>query len=129
MSPKRVWAFNITFSAVFCIALIVLASLHFIDMAMSVTFGLILLIFSLIMYFRQDSDRFRQDERIRRLNLRATNLSWLLTLIGVSALYWLDHLKMLVLSPAQIYLALLLFMPYSFLLLALIFRKSGDVGE
>ena len=130
MSPKRIVTINNIFFIVSSCAVLLLAILRLIDITMAITFVLVLLVSGVTMgILGKPNSRFRTDERIRRLNSRALGLSHSLTLFGVATLYLLDHYKIFSLSSAQILLALIVFMPYSFLLIAFILRRFGDVNE
>ena len=130
MSNKRLWVINISVAVVASAAMILLAIRRVIDFPAAITFGIVLLACTLLMYFAQrKNNNFRPDERIKRVNRRAMAFSWSLTVVGVSVLFWLDHFKVLMLSAAQLYTTLLLFMPYSFIILAFILRRVGDLRE
>ena len=73
--------------------------------------------------------RFTQDERVRKLWLRASNLSWGLTVFGVSILISLNQLKVFSMTYAQLLSALVMFMPYSMLIIRLILGRFGEKSE
>jgi len=127
---KRMWAINFIFLTLCSGALVLLAILRLIEMTTAITFGTILLVFALFMYFRQRSNtRFRPDERIRRITTRAMGLSFQLSVFVVVAFYFLDYSKVLILSSAQILTALMLFMSFSYFVIVLILRRFGDISE
>ena len=130
MSNRKSWVIAILLAALVSAASLILAALRFIDMASAISIVTVMLVSTLVMYLRErKSANFMLDERIRRINSRAMGLSWWLTIFGVAALYWLDRLEVLSLSVAQVYGALLVFMPYSFLIITFILRRVGDVRE
>jgi hypothetical protein len=130
MSPKRMVIVNNVLFVVLALAAIPLAILRIMDMTMAITFVLVLLVAGIFMGFLgKPSSRFKTDERVRRINSRAAALSYSITQIGICALYLLDHYKVFNISSAQILLGLVIFMPYSFLLIAFILRRFGDIKE
>ncbi len=89
-----------------------------------------LLVFAAIMtgYFimTKPGGRFPQDERIQKLWLRASNLSWGLTLYGVCILIFLDQIKVFSMTYQQLLAYLPMFMTYSMFIIRFILGRLGE---
>jgi uncharacterized membrane protein len=117
-------------AVVFTILVVVLSVYHVLDLVSSVTAILVMLI-ALVGYqiVRRPGSRFAPDERIRRIDSRATVWSWTLTLTGVSLLFIMDRFRVFSITYGQLLVALVIFMPYSKLLTRVVLRRMPDVRE
>ena len=58
--------------------------------------------------------RKKPDEKTKRLDAYARNLSWVSTVFFLSVWYWIDLLKIVTLSSDQLIMGILLFLVYSY---------------
>jgi len=77
---------------------------------------------------RHGEEASKGDERTRKIGAWAASYSWFLTLLALSVLYWLLHLKVISLSPEDVAASLMLFMAFSLILFRWVLSRKGDVS-
>jgi hypothetical protein len=95
--------------------------------AATTAFGLIYVLQSVRMK-RNGEDALRGDERTRRIGAWAASYSWFLTLLALSALFWLIHLKAVALGPEDVAASMMLLMVFSLLFFRWMLSRKGDVA-
>jgi hypothetical protein len=130
MNPRTSLLVTLATAVLFTVLLVVLSVYHVLDLASSITAILVMLI-ALAGYqlVRKPGSRFAPDERIRRIDSRATVWSWTLTLTGVSLLFIMDRFRVFSITYGQLLVAIVIFMPYSKLLTRALLRRMPDVRE
>jgi hypothetical protein len=86
----------------------------------------ILMVMVLITFFRlRNPEKYKSDERLEKLSSRATAWSWLLTLILVTVLYWLQSLEYIAITGTGIITLVFFVMVISQVWFRLYFFKKG----
>lgn len=114
----------------YAIVVAVLSAYHVLDFTSSVL--MILVMISILVGYQiavRPGGRFAPDERMKRMDARATVWSWILTLYGASILFFMDTFHLYSLTYSQLPFILVLFMPCSKLLTRLILSRLPDVSE
>ncbi len=75
------------------------------------------------------SINMKPDERTKRLNAYAVNLSWFFTLCFLSVLYFIDQLKIMDLCSEHVIALVLFFMAYSYWIIKFLVSGRSDVAE
>ena len=105
------------------------AAFHMFDMSISIfliNLGLILFVITAFRLFRQGGLPDR-DERTKKLAAYGITYSWLLTLILIAVLYWVEYFKMVELTVGGVLGILLIFMSISANIFRWHFMQKGDV--
>jgi hypothetical protein len=106
------------------IILIVLGLFHILNLKIVIaTIGWVLAIYVF------HSINMRQDERTKRLNAYAVNLSWFFTICFLSVFFFIDQLKIVELSSEHIIGLILFFMAYSYWIIKFVVSGRSDVPE
>jgi hypothetical protein len=75
------------------------------------------------------SINMRQDERTKRLNAYAVNLSWFFTICFLSVFFFIDQLKIVELSSEHVIGLIFFFMAYSYWIIKFVVSGRSDVPE
>jgi hypothetical protein len=105
------------------------AAFHTFDMSVSIfliNLGLILFVITAFRLFRLRGLPDR-DERTKKLAAYGITYSWLLTLILIAVLYWVEYFKMVELTVGGVLGILLIFMSVSANIFRWHFMQKGDV--
>jgi uncharacterized membrane protein len=94
MKRRTSLAVTIAAGAVFLVVAVLLSGFYLVDLETAVI-AAVVMIAVLVGYqlATRPSSRFFPDERIRRIDSRATVWSWVFTLCGVSLLFLMDHFR------------------------------------
>ena len=74
------------------------------------------------------SDDLEKDERTQKLGAYAISYSWLLTLVFLAILFWVDYVGLLVLSVQAVLVSAILLMGLSARLFQWYLFRQGDVA-
>ncbi|KKG12046.1 hypothetical protein [Methanosarcina sp. 2.H.A.1B.4] len=105
------------------------AAFHTFDMSISIfliNLGLILFIITAFRLFRLRGLPDR-DERTKKLAAYGITYSWLLTLVLIAVLYWVEYFKLVELTVGGVLGILLIFMSISANVFRWHFMQKGDV--
>ncbi|KKG12878.1 hypothetical protein EO98_03035 [Methanosarcina sp. 2.H.T.1A.6] len=105
------------------------AAFHTFDMSISIfmiNLGLILFIITAFRLFRLGGLPDR-DERTKKLAAYGITYSWLLTLVLIAVLYWVEYFKLVELTVGGVLGILLIFMSISANVFRWHFMQKGDV--
>ncbi|WP_048133241.1 MULTISPECIES: hypothetical protein [unclassified Methanosarcina] len=105
------------------------AAFHTFDMSISIfliNLGLILFIITAFRLFRLRGLPDR-DERTKKLAAYGITYSWLLTLVLIAVLYWVEYFKLIELTVGGVLGILLIFMSISANVFRWHFMQKGDV--
>jgi hypothetical protein len=91
-----------------------------------VNIGLIIFIVTVFRLFRQGELPDR-DERTKKLAAYGITYSWLLTLVLIALLYWVEYFKLIELNAGNVLGILLIFMSVSAYVFKWYFMQKGDV--
>jgi len=92
-----------------------------------VTIGLVTIAVVVMRYWRF-RDELESDERTKKLGAYGLSYSWLLTLIFLAILFWVDYLGLLALPVGGVLLVTILLMALSARLFQWYFFRQGDVA-
>ena len=92
-----------------------------------VTIGLVTIAVVVMRYWRF-RDELESDERTKKLGAYGLSYSWLLTLIFLAVLFWVDFLGLLTLPVGGVLLVTILLMALSARLFQWYFFRQGDVA-
>lgn len=92
-----------------------------------VTIGLVTIAVVVMRYWRF-RDELESDERTKKLGAYGLSYSWLLTLIFLAILFWVDYLGLLALPVGGVLLVTILLMALSARLFQWYFFRRGDVA-
>lgn len=91
-----------------------------------INLGLIIVILTIVRSFRQGELPDR-DERTKKLAAYGITYSWLLTLVLIAVLYWVEYFKLVGLNASNVLGILLIFMSISAYVFKWYFMQKGDV--
>ena len=92
-----------------------------------VTIGLVTIAVVVMRYWRF-RDELESDERTKKLGAYGLSYSWLLTLIFLAVLFWVDYLGVLALTVDSVLLSTILLMGLSARIFQWYFFRQGDVA-
>ena len=92
-----------------------------------VTVGLVT-IAVVVMRHRRFRDDLESDERTKKIGAYGLSYSWLLTLVFLAILFWVDYLGLLTLPAGDVLLVTILLMGVSARLFQWYFFRQGDVA-
>ncbi|MFY1643388.1 hypothetical protein ACK11Z_06565 [Methanoculleus bourgensis] len=92
-----------------------------------VTIGLVTIAVVVMRYWRF-RDELESDERTKKLGAYGLSYSWLLTLIFLAILFWVDYLGLLALPVGGVLLVTILLMALSARIFQWYFFRRGDVA-
>ncbi|BBL69353.1 hypothetical protein [Methanoculleus chikugoensis] len=127
---KRRYAIQIAAGAVLSAAGILLPFLVGGTEALSsilVTIGLVTLAVAVVRYWRF-RDEPEKDERTQKIGAYAISYSWLLTIVFLAILFWVDYLRLLALTVESVLLSAILLMGLSARLFQWYLFRQGDVA-
>lgn len=91
-----------------------------------INLGLIIVILTIVRSLRQGELPDR-DERTKKLAAYGITYSWLLTLVLIAVLYWVEYFKLVGLNASNVLGILLIFMSISAYVFKWYFMQKGDV--
>lgn len=127
---KRRYAIQMTAGAVIGVLGLVLPFLVGGTEALSsilVTIGLVILAVAAVRHWRF-RDEPEKDERTQKIGAYGISYSWLLTLVFLAVLFWVDYLGVLVLTAETVLLATILLMGISARIFQWYLFRQGDVA-
>ncbi|KUL04934.1 MAG: hypothetical protein XE10_0285 [Methanoculleus marisnigri] len=92
-----------------------------------VTIGLVILAVAAVRHWRF-RDEPERDERTQKIGAYGISYSWLLTLVFLALLFWVDYLGVLALTVESVLLATILLMGLSARIFQWYFFQQGDVA-
>ncbi|MCK8518776.1 hypothetical protein [Methanoculleus sp. 7T] len=92
-----------------------------------VAFGATVLVIA-FMQHRRFRDELESDERTKKIGAYGISYSWLLTLVFLAILFWVDYLGLLTLPVGDVLLVTILLMGISARLFQWYFFRQGDVA-
>jgi len=127
---KRTYAVKIGAGVILAVAGIILPFLADGTEALSsvlVTIGLVTVAVTGVQYWRYKDD-LEKDERTQKLGAYAVSYSWLLTMVFLALLFWVDYLGLLVLSVQTVLVSAILLMAFSARIFQWYLFRQGDVA-
>ncbi|WP_332449060.1 hypothetical protein [Methanoculleus sp.] len=127
---KRRYAIQMTAGAVIGVLGLVLPFLVGGTEALSsilVTIGLVILAVAAVRHWRF-RDEPEKDERTQKIGAYGISYSWLLTLVFLAVLFWVDYLGVLALTVESVLLATILLMGLSARIFQWYLFRQGDVA-
>ncbi len=127
---KRRYAVQITAGAVLGAAGVVLPFLMDGTEAISsllVTIGLVILAVAMVRHWRF-RDEPEKDERTQKIGAYGVTYSWLLTIVFLAILFWVDYLGLFALTVESVLLSAILLMGLSARLFQWFLFRQGDVA-
>lgn len=127
---KRRYAVQITAGAVLGAAGVVLPFLMDGTEAISsllVTIGLVILAVAMVRHWRF-RDELEKDERTQKIGAYGVTYSWLLTIVFLAILFWVDYLGLFALTVESVLLSAILLMGLSARLFQWYLFRQGDVA-
>lgn len=92
-----------------------------------VTIGLVILAVAVVRHWRF-RDEPEKDERTQKIGAYGISYSWLLTLVFLALLFWVDYLGVLALTVESVLLATILLMGLSARIFQWYLFRQGDVA-
>lgn len=105
------------------ISIIVLAEISTYTIAITIIFILCIM----ILFTKKMKSAYVRDERTKKLGAFAAAYSWMLTLIVISLIFWIDHLNLYILTVKETVLITGAVMIFSQIFVQLFFMRKGDV--
>jgi len=127
---KRTYAVKIGAGVILAVAGIILPFLADGTEALSsvlVAIGLVTVAVTGVQYWRYKDD-LEKDERTQKLGAYAVSYSWLLTMVFLAFLFWVDYLGLLVLSVQTVLVSAILLMAFSARIFQWYLFRQGDVA-
>lgn len=126
---KKGYTYKLASGIVLMLAGIFSAVFHTFEMTTSIfliNMGLLLFVITALRLLRQGGLPDR-DERTKKLAAYGVTYSWLLTLVLIAVLYWIEYLKLIELTAESVLGILLIFMTISANVFRWYFMQKGDV--
>lgn len=126
---EKIYRYKLVTGITIMLAGMLSAAFHTFDMSISIfliNLGLILFIITAFRLFRLWGLPDR-DERTKKLAAYGITYSWLLTLILIAVLYWVEYFKLVELTVGDVLGILLIFMSISANVFRWHFMQKGDV--
>ncbi|KLK88455.1 hypothetical protein SZ63_05400 [Methanoculleus sediminis] len=95
--------------------------------SLMVTIGLVILAVAVVRHWRF-RDEPERDERTQKIGAYAISYSWLLTIVFLALLFWVDYLGVLALTVEAVLLSAILLMGLSARLFQWYLFRQGDVA-
>ena len=95
--------------------------------SLMVTIGLVILAVAAVRHWRF-RDEPEKDERTQKIGAYAISYSWLLTIVFLAILFWVDYLRLLALTVETVLLSAILLMGLSARLFQWYLFRQGDVA-
>lgn len=92
-----------------------------------VTIGLVILLVAALRHWRF-RDEPEKDERTQKIGAYGISYSWLLTLVFLALLFWVDYLGVIALTVNGVLLAAILLMGFSARIFQWYLFRQGDVA-
>lgn len=92
-----------------------------------VTIGLVILLVAALRHWRF-RDEPEKDERTQKIGAYGISYSWLLTLVFLALLFWVDYLGVIALTVNGVLLATILLMGFSARIFQWYLFRQGDVA-
>jgi len=92
-----------------------------------VTIGLVILAIAVVRHWRF-RDEPEKDERTQKIGAYGISYSWLLTLVFLALLFWVDYLGVLALTVESVLLSTILLMGISARLFQWYLFRQGDIA-
>ena len=92
-----------------------------------VTIGLVILAVAVVRHWRF-RDELEKDERTQKIGAYGVSYSWLLTIVFLALLFWVNYLGLLALTVETVLLSTILLMGLSARLFQWYFFRQGDVA-
>ena len=125
----KIYRYKLVLGITIMLAGMLSAAFHTFDMSISIfliNLGLILFVITAFRLFRLGGLPDR-DERTKKLAAYGITYSWLLTLILIAVLYWVDYFKLIEITVGGVLGILLIFMSISANVFRWHFMQKGDV--
>jgi len=126
---EKIYRYKLVLGIIIMLAGILSAALHIFETSVSlflINMGLIIFVLTAFRLFRQ-GDLPDRDERTKKLAAYGITYSWLLTLVLIAVLYWVDYFKLVELTTGGVLGILLIFMSISANVFRWYFMQKGDV--
>ena len=126
---EKIYRYKLVLGITIMLAGMLSAAFHTFDMSISIfliNLGLILFVITAFRLFRLGGLPDR-DERTKKLAAYGITYSWLLTLILIAVLYWVDYFKLIKITVGGVLGILLIFMSISANVFRWHFMQKGDV--
>lgn len=126
---EKIYRYKLVLGITIMLAGMLSVAFHMFDMSISIfliNLGLILFVITAFRFFRLGGLPDR-DERTKKLEAYGITYSWILTLILIAVLYWVDYFKMVELTVGDVLGILLIFMSISANVFRWHFMQKGDV--
>jgi len=127
---KRTYAVKIGVGVILAVAGVILPFLVDGTEALSsilVAIGLVTVAVIGVQYWRY-RDNLEKDERTQKLGAYAVSYSWLLTMVFLALLFWVDYLGLFVLSVQAVLVSAILLMAFSARIFQWYLFRQGDVA-
>ncbi|KAF5087083.1 hypothetical protein DSECCO2_50060 [anaerobic digester metagenome] len=92
-----------------------------------VTIGLVILAVAVVRHWRF-RDELEKDERTQKIGAYGVSYSWLLTIVFLALLFWVNYLGLLALTVETVLLSTILLMGLSARIFQWYFFRQGDVA-
>lgn len=131
MRPKKstiiVWIICIPLTALEINGLVWAKKLDSRSLVMTlVTFALVFVAF-FFLFQKRGGEKVEKDERTMRIANRALSYSWMISIMSVSAIMYLEYIEVLRLNVSQVLTIIVMIMAFSSLALRAILNKKGDI--
>ena len=129
MKNIKGYTYKLASGIVLMLAGIFSAVFHTFEMTTSIfliNMGLLLFVITALRLLRQGGLPDR-DERTKKLAAYGVTYSWLLTLVLIAVLYWIEYLKLIEFTAESVLGILLIFMTISANVFRWYFMQKGDV--
>lgn len=126
---EKIYRFKLVLGITIMLAGMLSAAFDTFDMSISIfliNLGLILFVITAFRLFRLGGLPDR-DERTKKLAAYGITYSWLLTLVLIAVLYWVEYFKLVELTAGGVLGILLIFMSISANVFRWYFMQKGDV--
>jgi len=126
---EKIYRYKLVLGIIIMLAGMLSAAFHIFETTTSIfliNMGLILFVITAFRLFRQ-GDLPDRDERTKKLAAYGITYSWLLTLVLIAVLYWVEYFKLVELTVGGVLGILLIFMSISANVFRWHFMQKGDV--
>ena len=126
---EKIYRYKLFLGITIMLAGMLSAAFHTFNMSISIfliNLGLILFVITAFRIFRLGGLPDR-DERTKKLAAYGITYSWLLTLVLIAVLYWVDYFKLVEITVGGVLGILLIFMSVSANVFRWHFMQKGDV--
>ena len=126
---EKIYRYKLVLGIIIMLAGMLSAAFHIFETTISIfliNMGLILFVITAFRLFRQ-GDLPDRDERTKKLAAYGITYSWLLTLVLIAVLYWVEYFKLVELTAGGVLGILLIFMTISANVFRWYFMQKCDV--